>query len=67
MNNFEIENKLNELKNCHRVLIVTRDNMYRNVYYSSIINDTKNNRLIFDINPPVSYPYSFVLNIQHSL
>ena len=67
MNSFEIENKLNELKDCVRVEISTSDRFIRNVYYSSIVNDVENKRLIFDINPPVSYPYTSVLSIQQSL
>ena len=63
----EIENKLNELKDCHRVTIITDDRMHRNVYFSSIVNDKKNQRLIFDIHPPVSYDYSRILHIQRSL
>lgn len=66
MNKIDIENKLNELKDCCRVKISTSDRFIRIVYYSSIINDTNNNRLIFDINPPVSYPYTSVLNIEQS-
>ena len=67
MNKLDIENRLNELKGCNRVFIVTSDNMHRNVYYSSIINDTKNNRLIFDVNPPVAYSYQRILSIQNTL
>ena len=67
MKAIEIENKLNELKACHRVTIVTDDRMCRNVYFSSIVNDNKNQRLIFDIHPPVSYDYSRILHIQHNL
>lgn len=67
MKNIEIENKLNELKDCHRVTIVTDDRMCRNVYFSSIVNDKKNQRLIFDIHPPVSYDYSRILHIQYNL
>lgn len=67
MKSIEIENKLNELKDCHRITIVTDDRMCRNVYFSSIVNDKKNQRLIFDIHPPVSYDYSRILHIQRSL
>ncbi len=67
MKAIEIENKLNKLKDCHRVTIVTDDRMCRNVYFSSIVNDKKNQRLIFDIHPPVSYDYSRILHIQHNL
>ncbi len=63
MNKIDIENRLNELKDCYRVKISTSDRFIRIVYYSSIVNDAKNNRLIFDINPPVTYPYTSVLSI----
>lgn len=66
MKKFDIENRLNELKDCYRVKISTSDRFIRIVYYSSIVNDTKNNRLIFDINPPVSYPYTSVLSIEQT-
>lgn len=66
MNEIEIEKRLNELKNCYRVEIVTSDNFIRNVSYSSITNDVKNHRLIFDIYPSVIYDYSHILNIQQS-
>lgn len=67
MNRIDVEARLDELKDCHRVEIITNDSFIRNVYYSSIINDKKNNRLIFDINPPVSYSYKRILSIQQSL
>ena len=67
MKDIDIEKKLNELKDCHRVTIITDDRMHRNVYFSSIVNDKKNQRLIFDIHPPVSYDYSRILHIQRSL
>lgn len=67
MNDVDIEKRLNELKYCHRVTIITDDRMCRNVYFSSIVNDKKNQRLIFDIHPPVSYEYCRILDIQQNL
>ncbi|MCR4880643.1 MAG: hypothetical protein K6A44_01640 [bacterium] len=66
MNKIEIENKLNELRNCEMVEIITDDQYIRTVYYYSIINDEKNERLIFDINTPVSYTYGQIKSIQPS-
>ena len=48
MNKIEIENKLNELKDCNRIEITTNDRFIRNVYYSSIINDVKEAFSIID-------------------
>lgn len=65
MLSYEIEKRLDELKDCEILTICTNDGFIHNVDYRTIVNDIKNQRLIIDFDRK-SYAYYRILNIQDS-
>lgn len=65
MLNYEVKQKLEELKDCEYITITTEDGYVHNVDYRTIINDESNGRLLIDFDSK-SYAYSRILDIQHS-
>lgn len=63
MLSYEIEKRLDELKECEIITICTDDGFIYNVDFRTIINDDKNQRLIIDFDQK-SYAYCHILDIR---